>query len=94
MKRSVLLLLLVVTPALAEQAPLRLKDAPGKDLVSTKCVLCHSLDYIPMNSPFLDRQGWEKTVKKMIDVMGANISPDESRLITDYLSTNYGPAKP
>ncbi len=36
--------------------------------------MCHSLDYIPMNSLFLDRKGWEGSVNKMIKVMGAPIS--------------------
>ena len=35
--------------------------------------MCHSLDYIPMNSVFLDRKGWEASVTKMMKVMGAPI---------------------
>ena len=42
---------------------------------SASCNACHSLDYIPMNSPFLDRKGWEGSVTKMIKVMKAPISP-------------------
>jgi cytochrome c5 len=92
--RKALLLVLVAASTLAQQAAsFRLKDGPGKDLVSAKCVACHSLDYIQMNSPFLDRAGWGKTVDKMIKAMGANISEEESKAIAEYLAANYG-AKP
>jgi len=52
--------------------------------------MCHSLDYIQMNSTFLDRKGWEASVNKMIKVMGAPIRPDDVPLIVDYLNRNYG----
>ena len=69
---------------------IELKPGPGRDLVQTRCVMCHSLDYIPMNSPFLDRKGWEASVNKMIKVMGAPVSPEEAQTIVDYLSSRYG----
>ena len=43
-----------------------------------------------MNSPFLDRKGWEGSVNKMIRVMGAPIPPEDARVIVDYLSAHYG----
>jgi hypothetical protein len=43
-----------------------------------------------MNSPFQDRGGWEKTVNKMVKVMGAPITPEDSAAIVDYLATHYG----
>jgi hypothetical protein len=52
--------------------------------------MCHSLDYIPMNSVFLDRKGWEASVNKMVKVMGAPISEQDAAVITDYLARNYG----
>jgi len=52
--------------------------------------MCHSLDYIPMNSPFLDRKGWEVSVTKMIKVMGAPIAEADAQKITDYLAGQYG----
>jgi hypothetical protein len=54
------------------------------------CVMCHSLDYIPMNSPFLDAKGWEATVAKMVNVMGAPIKPEDAARIVEYLSKHYG----
>ena len=88
-----LTLMLVLVPAsacLAGEADVKLKDAPGRELVQANCVMCHSLDYIQMNSVFLDREGWQKSVDKMIKVMGAPIRPDDVKPIVDYLVTAYG----
>jgi mono/diheme cytochrome c family protein len=86
----VLAVLLVSGAALADESTVKLKDAPGKDLVQGSCIMCHSLDYIPMNSPFLDRKGWEAAVNKMIKVMGAPIADENVPKIVDYLAENYG----
>ncbi len=67
-------------------------QAEGVERVQASCVACHSLDYIVMNSPIQDRAGWEKTVTKMVKVMGAPIEPDDVVAIVDYLGKNYGPA--
>jgi hypothetical protein len=90
--RTLLLLsgLMLSSAALADEGKFVLKDGPGKDLVMANCVMCHSLDYIPMNSPFLDRKGWEGSVTKMVKVMGAPIQPDDVPKIVDYLSASYG----
>jgi mono/diheme cytochrome c family protein len=85
-----LTLLLPAAGALADESQVVLKDAPGRELVLTNCIICHSLDYIPMNSVFLDRKGWEASVNKMIKVMGAPTSPEEAKQIVEYLVLNYG----
>jgi mono/diheme cytochrome c family protein len=84
------LALLFAAPALGEESRFALKDSEGKQLVEANCVMCHSLDYIPMNSVFLDRKGWEASVNKMVKVMGAPISEQDAAAITDYLARNYG----
>jgi hypothetical protein len=40
--------------------------------------------------PFLDRAGWEKSVRKMIDVMGAPVDEKDVPEIIDYLTRSYG----
>ena len=75
---------------LADAGQVVLKDGPGKDLVLSHCATCHSLDYIPMNSPFLDRKGWEGSVNKMVKVMGAPVPPEDVPKIIDYLTDAYG----
>ena len=43
-----------------------------------------------MNSPFLDRAGWEGSVNKMIKVFGAPIAAEDVSAIVGYLAENYG----
>jgi mono/diheme cytochrome c family protein len=74
----------------ATEDDVRLRDAPGRALVEAHCVACHSLDYIAMNRPILDRKGWEASVAKMVKVMGAPIAPADATAIVDYLATQYG----
>ena len=90
MRTILALLLFAATPVLAQESQLRLRDGPGRQLVEANCVMCHSLDYIPMNSPFLDRKGWETSVNKMIKVMGAPIAEADAQKIVDYLAGHYG----
>ena len=92
--RALLLLLLVSTPALAQEEKVVLKDAPGRDK-AMQCLACHSLDYIQMNSRFLDKAGWTASVNKMINAFGAPIQKEDVDAIATYLNENYGraPAK-
>lgn len=89
MRTILALLLFAAMPALAQESQLRLRDGPGRQLVEANCVMCHSLDYIPMNSPFLDRKGWEASVSKMIKMMGAPIAEPDAQKIVDYLAGQY-----
>ena len=90
MKTIVLLTLLMAASAFADESAIKLKEGAGRDLVEKDCVACHSLDYIPMNSPFLDRKGWEASVTKMIKAMGAPIRNEDVPVIVDYLVRYYG----
>ena len=80
---------LFAAAALAGEETVKLTEAPARDTVVSRCVTCHSLDYITMNAPVLDRPGWDKTIRKMIDRFGAPISDEEARQILDYLATVY-----
>jgi mono/diheme cytochrome c family protein len=84
------LFMLLSAAAFAAEETIQLKDGLGKDLVRGNCVTCHSLDYVPMNSVFLDRKGWEASVNKMIKVMGAPIKSEDIPQIVDYLTKYYG----
>lgn len=84
------LFMLLSAAAFAAEETIQLKNGPGKDLVMGSCVMCHSLDYIPMNSVFLDRKGWETSINKMIKVMGAPIKSEDIPQIVDYLTKYYG----
>jgi len=74
----------------AQERRIDLKDGPGRAQFEANCASCHSLDYIPLNSPFLDGKGWDGEVTKMIKVYGAPISLDDAKLIVEYLNANFG----
>ena len=74
----------------AQERRLDLKDGPGRAQVEANCGSCHSLDYVLMNSPFLDRNGWDGSVNKMIKVFGAPINAEDAKAIVEYLNANYG----
>jgi sulfite dehydrogenase (cytochrome) subunit B len=79
-----------VAPCWADEKPIELKKAPGVEKVEGNCVVCHSLDYIQMNSPFLSPTGWEAETAKMIKLFGAPITDSDAAIIADYLKKNYG----
>ena len=66
-----------------------LKDAPGRDLTVGRCIICHSVEYIPSNAPAMNRGAWQKSIQKMKDRFGAPISDEEAKQILDYLDANY-----
>jgi mono/diheme cytochrome c family protein len=73
-----------------EEPVIKLKEAAGLDKVEANCAACHSLDYIQMNSPFLNAAGWEAEVTKMIKAYGAPVNDADAAAIADYLKNNYG----
>jgi cytochrome c5 len=77
--------------AFAQERPVPLKDGTGKAVTESICSGCHSLDYIRINAPFMNRQTWTASVNKMVQMFGAPIAPNDQATIIDYLSTNYGP---
>jgi mono/diheme cytochrome c family protein len=81
---------LAVISSAAEERPVQLKQAPGLDKIEGNCAGCHSLDYVPMNSPFLSAAGWDAEVAKMINAFGAPIDQADAKTIADYLKSNYG----
>jgi DMSO/TMAO reductase YedYZ molybdopterin-dependent catalytic subunit len=76
------------------EAQIQLPDGPGKDRMVGNCITCHSLDYIQMNSPFLDRNGWKAEIEKMRVKMGAPISDGDAPIILEYLVTHFGAPHP
>ena len=83
-------LALAATAVIAAEQRTALKDGPGRDKVEASCASCHSLDYIVMNSTFMNRQVWDAEVTKMIKAFGAPISEADGKEIADYLTRSYG----
>lgn len=94
MKRSIFVALasaaMLAGSALAQEDKLQLKPGPGLQTLADNCAACHSLDYPQMNSPFLDKKGWEAEVTKMVKAFGAPVTPEDQAKIIDYLAANYG----
>jgi mono/diheme cytochrome c family protein len=81
---------LLAGTAIAQGQEIKLKPGTGLDKVEGNCAACHTLAYIPMNSPFLDAKGWEAEVAKMIKAYGAPIDDADAKAIAEYLKGNYG----
>jgi mono/diheme cytochrome c family protein len=64
---------------------------PGRAVVLSKCFQCHT-DAM-FRDQRQDRRAWEATVYRMIG-RGALWTPEEIKLMADYLGTEYGTAKP
>jgi len=79
-----------VSALAADESSLVLADGAGRERVQAACSMCHSVDYIVMNSPFQDTAAWEKTVNKMVRVFGAPLSPEDTAAIVAYLGVHYG----
>jgi len=77
--------------ALAQESTVQLKDGPGRDKANA-CLACHSVDYIQMNSKFMDKAAWTASVNKMINAFGAPIDKGDVDAIAAYLAQNYGAA--
>ena len=94
-RAAVLLTSLALTGASAllwaagAEESVQLKDAPGRDLITGRCIICHSLEYIPSNAPAMNRAAWQKTILKMKDRFGAPITDEEAKQILDYLDSSY-----
>lgn len=86
--RQVLLMLapmvLLAAPASAQQPATH----KGLEIIKAKCFQCHT------DAMFRDhrqeRRGWEATIYRMIG-RGGLWTPDEVKLMADYLGTDFGP---
>jgi cytochrome c5 len=67
--------------------PVTLPDGHGKDLVETRCGLCHDLERVATVKR--QTQAWPVIVNNMV-AWGATATPDEAKTMTDYLAANFG----
>jgi hypothetical protein len=68
-------------------AQVTLPDGPGKELVETRCAVCHGLDRA--TSAKRAPAEWDGIVRRMI-FLGAPVSGDEAKTITAYLDATFG----
>jgi cytochrome c5 len=67
--------------------PVTLPDGHGKDLVETRCGLCHDLERVATIKR--QKRDWPVIVNNMV-AWGATATPEEAKTMTDYLAANFG----
>ena len=72
----------------AEQASGGFIDAPGKDLLMSKCFQCHGEKM--WKDLKQDRRKWEGVLYRMVG-RGALWTEDEINTMASYLATGFGP---
>jgi cytochrome c5 len=60
----------------------------GEQIQNTSCLGCHDLR--PIQTQALDKDGWTKVIASMVD-KGAEVKPDETGPLVDFLVKNHGP---
>jgi cytochrome c5 len=67
--------------------PITLAPGAGKELVETRCMLCHDLERV--TAAKRQKRDWPGVVANMFDRFGL-AAPDEASAISSYLAANYG----
>ena len=67
--------------------PVALPAGPGKELVESRCTLCHDLERV--TAAKRSKHEWESVVANMLERFGLQAS-DEARAIAGYLAAQYG----
>jgi sulfite dehydrogenase (cytochrome) subunit B len=68
---------------------LNFKNGPNVTLSQSKCLICHSADYVYMQPP-LTRMQWTAEVTKMRKAFGAPIGDADVAPLVDYLMSQNG----
>ena len=67
--------------------PITLAPGAGKELVETRCALCHDLERVTAGKR--QKREWPGVVANMFERFGL-AAPDEAVAISSYLAANYG----
>lgn len=67
--------------------PVALPDGPGKELVATRCALCHDLERVVAVKR--GREAWHPIIADMVE-RGAPATAEDVKAISDYLAANFG----
>lgn len=78
---------LLTAPALAQEGA----PHPGRAIVLSKCFQCHT-DAM-FRDQRQDHRAWEATIYRMVG-RGALWTPEEIKLMADYLGAEYATTKP
>src|SRR6185295_16066269 len=69
------------------RSPVQLPDGAGKAVVESACVQCHNLERVvrPIGNT---SEGWQLVLNNMVG-LGAKISPDQVKVVREYLASNF-----
>jgi mono/diheme cytochrome c family protein len=85
--------LILAAPLQAQEAKQEGREAapqqPGRVIVLSKCFQCHT--EAMFRDQRQDRRAWEATIYRMVG-RGALWTPEEIKLMADYLGAEYGAA--
>jgi mono/diheme cytochrome c family protein len=74
----------------ADGAQLEASGLPGYAIARTRCVVCHSAEYMLYQPATAPRAYWDAMVKRMKAVFDAPIDEADMPAIVDYLVKTYG----
>jgi cytochrome c5 len=74
-------------PGAPVAAPVPLPGGAGKELVETRCAVCHTLERITIVKR--DKRDWETIVANMYERWGVT-APEEAQAINAYLVAQFG----
>jgi mono/diheme cytochrome c family protein len=81
----------VFVPLIAASASAQQKSPTGAELIGSKCFQCHT--QAMWQDQRQDTRAWEANLYRMVG-RGAVWSPEEIKLMAEYLGTNFGPNQP
>src|SRR5215475_348261 len=81
--------LTVAAPLRAQEVREAAPQQPGRVIVLSKCFQCHT--EAMFRDQRQDRRAWEATIYRMVG-RGALWTPEEIKLMADYLGAEYGTA--
>ena len=65
-----------------------LPEGSGRSLLMERCLTCHPVEVT--TQPRQSREQWVETIQRM-RTLGATISADEEKVVTEYLAEHFGP---
>jgi mono/diheme cytochrome c family protein len=82
---------LACAPLLALAAPADAQQPKGAELIAQKCGQCHTSAM--WQDQRQDARAWEANLYRMVG-RGALWTPEEVKLMAEYLATDFGPNSP
>ncbi len=74
-------------PGVPAAGTVTLPNGPGRELVETRCAVCHTLERVTIVKR--EKRDWEAIVARMYERWGVS-APDEAQAISAYLVAQFG----